>query len=63
MTSVAEGVTTAPVVVELARRHGVEMPIAETVAALLDRRIALGDAISTLMGREPRHELHGLRAD
>ena len=40
MTSVAEGVTTAPVVVELARRHGVEMPIAETVAALLDGRIA-----------------------
>ena len=63
MTSVAEGVTTAPVVVELARRHGVEMPIAETVAALLDRRINPRDAISMLMGREPRHELHGLRAD
>ena len=63
MTSVAEGVTTAPVVVELARQHGVEMPIAETVAAILDRRIAPRDAISMLMEREPRHELHGFRAD
>jgi glycerol-3-phosphate dehydrogenase (NAD(P)+) len=61
MTSVTEGVTTAPVVVDLARRHGVEMPIAETVTALLDRRIAPADAITMLMGRDPRPELHGLQ--
>ena len=53
MTSVAEGVTTAPVVVELAHQHGVEMPIAETVVAVLDRRIAPRDAITMLMGRAP----------
>jgi len=34
-TSIAEGVETAPAVVALARRHGVEMPISEAVAAIL----------------------------
>ena len=33
--SVAEGVETAEAVVELARRHGVEMPISASVAAIL----------------------------
>ena len=63
MTSVAEGVTTAPVIVDLARRHNVEMPIAETVAAVLDAQIAPRDAIKTLMGRQLRPELHGLRGE
>ena len=40
MDSVAEGVATAPVVLDIARRHGVDMPIAETVDALLNGRIA-----------------------
>ena len=61
MTSVAEGVAGAPVIVELAQRHGVEMPISETVAAMLDRQVAPQDAITMLMGRRPREELHGLR--
>ena len=60
MTSVAEGVATAPVVVELARRQAVEMPIAEMVSALLDGRIDARDAIATLMNRRQRTELHGL---
>ena len=34
--TVAEGAHTAPVLVELARRHGVAMPIAEAVVRLLD---------------------------
>jgi len=34
--TVAEGAHTAPVLVELARRHGVAMPIAEAVGRLLD---------------------------
>ena len=63
MSSVAEGVTTAPVIVELARRHDVEMPIAETVAAVLDGQIAPRDAVRTLMGRQLRPELHGLRVE
>ena len=61
MTSVAEGVETAPVIVDIARRHDVEMPIAETVASLLDGQISAGDAITVLMSRRPRSELHGLK--
>ena len=34
-TSIAEGVESAPAVVALARRHGVDMPICEAVAAIL----------------------------
>jgi glycerol-3-phosphate dehydrogenase (NAD(P)+) len=59
-SSVAEGVTTAPVIVELARRHDVEMPISEVVAAVLDGQTSPRDAITTLMSRQPRPELHGL---
>ena len=61
MTSVAEGVATAPVIVEMARRHNVEMPIADAVATLLDGRIAARDAIALLMSRPTQSELHGLR--
>ena len=61
MTSGAEGVATAPVIVDLAHRLGVEMPIAEIVTAMLDERIAPRDAITALMAREPRPELHGLQ--
>ncbi len=61
MTSVAEGVTTAPAIVELAHRHDVEMPISETVVALLDGRIGARDAITALMSRELKTELHGLQ--
>jgi glycerol-3-phosphate dehydrogenase (NAD(P)+) len=58
--SVAEGVATAPVVVELARRHGVEAPICETVLAMVEDRLAPDQAIATLMERKPTMELHGL---
>jgi glycerol-3-phosphate dehydrogenase (NAD(P)+) len=61
MTSVAEGVTNAPAVIALARRHQVEMPIAEVVAAVLDARMSPRDAITALMSRQPRPELHGLQ--
>jgi glycerol-3-phosphate dehydrogenase (NAD(P)+) len=60
-SSVAEGVATAPVLVAMARRLGVEMPIAETVAAVLDGELTAQDAITALMTRRPKPELHGLR--
>ena len=60
MSSVAEGVPTAPVIVDLARRHAVEMPIVETVKAILDGAVTPTDAITALMTRQPRRELHGL---
>jgi glycerol-3-phosphate dehydrogenase (NAD(P)+) len=46
----AEGVATAPALVARARREGVEMPIAEAVAALLDG-VPAGEAVLRLMGR------------
>jgi glycerol-3-phosphate dehydrogenase (NAD(P)+) len=46
----AEGVATAPALVARARREGVEMPIAEAVAALLSGMPA-GEAVLGLMGR------------
>ena len=59
-SAVAEGVETAPAVVELSRRLGVDMPICETVDALLAGQLAPADALLTLMRREPKGELDGL---
>lgn len=54
---VVEGVWTAPVLVRLAAEHGVEMPIAACVAAVLDGRLAIEEAIGQLMRRPLRSEL------
>jgi glycerol-3-phosphate dehydrogenase (NAD(P)+) len=56
MYMVAEGVRTADPLVDIARRHGVEMPIAEQVAALVAGRISPADAVAALMERPPRPE-------
>ena len=50
---VAEGVVCARTVVQRARRLGVEMPIAESVVALLDGVLAPQQAVARLMGRDP----------
>jgi glycerol-3-phosphate dehydrogenase (NAD(P)+) len=47
----AEGVDTAPALVARAHRHGVEMPIAETIAAVLDGTMSAGAALEQLMSR------------
>ncbi len=47
----AEGVETAPALVARAKRHGVELPLAETIAALLDGSLALEAALPHLMAR------------
>lgn len=47
----AEGVDTAPALVARARRHNVELPIAEAMAEILDGTLALHDAIPRLMSR------------
>jgi glycerol-3-phosphate dehydrogenase (NAD(P)+) len=60
--SVAEGVDTAPALLALAHGIGVEMPISETVVALLDGVISPGEIVPTLMNRSPKSELDGLRA-
>lgn len=49
--AVTEGVTSAPAVIALARRHHVEMPICEAVAAVIAGRISVDAAIGALLSR------------
>jgi glycerol-3-phosphate dehydrogenase (NAD(P)+) len=51
-----EGVATARAACELGRRHGVEMPIAEAVADVLDGVLTLGAAIDRLLARPLKEE-------
>lgn len=53
---VAEGAASAPVAVEMARRAGVELPIAEQVVAVLAGTASVHDAMAVLLGRGPRAE-------
>jgi glycerol-3-phosphate dehydrogenase (NAD(P)+) len=55
---VAEGVRTTRSAVALAHRHGVEMPIAESVYGVLFDNADPRAAVEALMGREPKAE-HG----
>jgi len=54
--TVAEGAFTAPVLAEAARKAGVEMPIVDAVARLLDGTFAVGEAVETLLARPLRSE-------
>ena len=47
----AEGAHTASVAAELARRHKIEMPITEAVAAVIDGKIGIDAAIEGLLSR------------
>jgi glycerol-3-phosphate dehydrogenase (NAD(P)+) len=53
---VAEGVTTAPIVLRRADALGVEMPIVRAVAAVLEGRLTPARALEQLMGRDARPE-------
>jgi glycerol-3-phosphate dehydrogenase (NAD(P)+) len=50
---VAEGVYCARTVVRRAQHHGVDMPIARAVVALLDGTLKPAEAVAELMGRGP----------
>jgi glycerol-3-phosphate dehydrogenase (NAD(P)+) len=52
----AEGIATAAAARALARRHGIEMPIVEAVAAILDGTLSVDAAIEGLMARPIRRE-------
>ncbi len=54
--SVAEGVASAPAVVALARKLGVEAPICEAVAAILAGEAQVDEAIGRLLARPIRSE-------
>ena len=61
MKMVAEGVKSTEAVLELARRQGVEMPIAEQVGAVLYEGRTPADIVPALMLREAKPELRGMR--
>jgi glycerol-3-phosphate dehydrogenase (NAD(P)+) len=52
----AEGVFTAPVLLDMARERGVDMPIATAVAALLDGALTVEAAIESLLTRPLKAE-------
>ncbi|MEN8041123.1 MAG: NAD(P)H-dependent glycerol-3-phosphate dehydrogenase [Actinomycetota bacterium] len=56
MNMVAEGVKSTRGVLELAQRHGTEMPIAEKVGAVLYEKADVGQALHELMTREAKSE-------
>jgi glycerol-3-phosphate dehydrogenase (NAD(P)+) len=53
---VAEGVYSAPVVLQRAQSLGVEMPITESVVAVLEGRLQAAEAMQLLMARQARSE-------
>jgi glycerol-3-phosphate dehydrogenase (NAD(P)+) len=61
MHMVAEGVRSTASVLTLAERAGVEMPIAEQVHAVLTGQSSGAEAVSALMLRQAKAELHGIR--
>jgi glycerol-3-phosphate dehydrogenase (NAD(P)+) len=56
MNMVAEGVRSSSLVVALARKHGVEMPITERVAAVCDGTATAMDSLLELMSRTNKGE-------
>ena len=56
MSMVAEGVRSSAVVLELARQHGVDMPIVEQVVAVCHEGKAAAEALTALMSRQARPE-------
>jgi glycerol-3-phosphate dehydrogenase (NAD(P)+) len=56
MGMVAEGLTSAPVILELARMRDVEMPITENVVSVIREGKGVADCVRDLMARRPRSE-------
>ena len=61
MNMVAEGVKSTTAVLELATRHGVEMPLASFVRRVLYEGARPADLVPELMLRKAKPELHGMR--
>jgi glycerol-3-phosphate dehydrogenase (NAD(P)+) len=59
-TQTAEGVESSQSVLELARRHGVEMPITEVIAAVLQGALEVGQAAVLLASRSAKPERYGV---
>jgi glycerol-3-phosphate dehydrogenase (NAD(P)+) len=59
-SQVTEGVKSAGPVLELAREHGVEMPITEVVAGVTGGSIDIGQAVVLLASRSAKPERYGV---
>ena len=59
-SQVTEGVKSAGPVLELARTHGVEMPITEVVAGVTQGRIGMAEAVMLLASRSAKPERYGV---
>lgn len=60
MNMVAEGVKSSKALAEIAREHGVEMPIIDHVVKVVHEGMGVRDMVRSLMEREPKAEFHGL---
>lgn len=60
MNMVAEGVKSSKAIVDIAREHDVEMPIAEAVVGVVHDGVDPRDAIRDLMARDAKPELYGM---
>ena len=60
---VVEGLNALPAALRLSQKYGVEMPIIETVDAVVSGRVSVSDAIRTLMSRDLKSELSGSSFD
>ena len=58
-TQTAEGVTSCAPVLELARKHGVEMPITEVIDAVITGGLQVGDVAAVLASRSAKPEWYG----
>ncbi|OLT10946.1 glycerol-3-phosphate dehydrogenase [Actinomadura sp. CNU-125] len=56
----AEGVKSAEAVMELARKHNVEMPITEAVTGVLHHGVPIKEAAVALISRAPKAERYGV---
>jgi glycerol-3-phosphate dehydrogenase (NAD(P)+) len=61
MKMVAEGVKTSKVVVEVAEKYGVEMPIATQIYQVIHEGRPATEAYRGLLRRDVRSEMHGMR--
>ncbi len=59
MNQVAEGVKAVSVVMEMATRLGIEMPIAAEVHGVVNKGRTAADAYRGLLRSTPGHEIHG----
>lgn len=53
---VVEGMNALPAALELSARYGVEMPIVQTVNAIVNQGMSPADAVRALMDRDPKDE-------